>query len=112
MAGEGISEHEILEIIREWKWFWMNQTQNNEQDRQNYYARSHGIDANMMHHLASLLHKKIAPPAPSEREARALRFAAGMISGIDGFRDKHPEEVFAWIMAEADRAYDSAGGGK
>ena len=28
---------------------------------------------------------------------QALRFCAGMISGIEGFRDKHPEEVLKWI---------------
>lgn len=48
----------FLEIVRKWKHFWMNQTQNSEEDRQNYFNRAFGIDANMSHHLADLLHKE------------------------------------------------------
>lgn len=47
-----MSEKELVEIIREWKWSWMNQKQNSEQDFQNYYRRASGIDANMIYSLA------------------------------------------------------------
>ena len=36
----------------------MNQKQNNEQDYQNYFRRAMGVDANMRHHLATLIVKK------------------------------------------------------
>lgn len=52
------TEHEILEVVREWKHFWMNQTQNGEADYKNYFNRAFGIDANMSHHLAKMLYKK------------------------------------------------------
>jgi hypothetical protein len=44
-----------LEIIRKWKFFWMNQKQNSEEDFQNYFNRACGIDSNMIHHLADLI---------------------------------------------------------
>lgn len=51
----------IVKIIEKWKSFWMNQTQNSEEDRQNYFNRAFGIDANMKYHLADLLWKEIEP---------------------------------------------------
>lgn len=45
----------FLEVIREWKEFWMNQTQNSKQDYDNYFRRAIAVDANMSHHLATLL---------------------------------------------------------
>lgn len=47
-----INEKEIVDIITEWKHFWMNQTQNNKQDYENYFRRASGIDANMKYNLA------------------------------------------------------------
>lgn len=47
--------------IDEWILYWMNQTQNNEQDYQNYLRRAMGVDANMRHHLASMLAKDKEP---------------------------------------------------
>lgn len=55
-----MSEIEILEVIHEWKMFWMNQTQNNPQDYENYFHRALGVDANMSHHLAKMLHEALA----------------------------------------------------
>lgn len=45
----------VLKIIQEWKYFWMNQSQNSEEDFKNYFDRAFGIDSNMMHHLAKLI---------------------------------------------------------
>lgn len=45
----------FLKIIREWKHFWMNQTQNSKEDFENYFGRAFGIDSNMTHHLSSKL---------------------------------------------------------
>ena len=50
---EALSEENLAEIIHKWKHFWMNQTQNSEEDRKNYFDRAFGIDANMKYHLVS-----------------------------------------------------------
>lgn len=47
----------FLDVICKWKSFWMNQTQNSEDDRQNYFNRAYGVDANMKHHLAEMCSK-------------------------------------------------------
>jgi hypothetical protein len=49
----------FLDIIDEWQMFWMNQTQNNEADRLNYYRRAFGVDANMRGSLARMLTEAI-----------------------------------------------------
>lgn len=41
-----------LKIVRDWKHFWMNQTQNSKEDHANYFSRAFGVDSNMTHHLA------------------------------------------------------------
>ena len=60
------NEESIREIIHQWKWFWMNQTQNSEEDRENYYRRAVGVDSNMIHNLA----KRICRPDITEVESR------------------------------------------
>ncbi len=45
----------FLEVILKWQHFWMNQTQNSEEDFDNYFGRALGVDANMRHHLARML---------------------------------------------------------
>lgn len=62
-----MSKEEILEVITEWKFFWMNQRQNDERDYKNYLNRASGVDANMKHHLATLLHKKLEESSASSR---------------------------------------------
>lgn len=48
-----VHDHEFfLKIIRDWKHSWMNQTQNDKADFDNYFGRAFGIDANMVHSLA------------------------------------------------------------
>jgi hypothetical protein len=47
-----------LDLIEVWLSYWMNQTQNSEADRANYFRRAFGVDANMRHHLAKLLAEK------------------------------------------------------
>lgn len=47
-------EH-YLKIILKWKYLWMDQTQNSEADRKNYYSRAFGVDANMQYSLAKML---------------------------------------------------------
>lgn len=54
-----MTQNDILEIIRKWKFFWMNQKQNSEEDFQNYFTRAVGIDSNMKHDLADRLFKEI-----------------------------------------------------
>lgn len=34
---------------------------------------------------------------------KRIRFCAGLISTMDQFKDKHPEEVYEWICNEADK---------
>lgn len=62
-AGASISESDVLEAVTQWKHFWMNQTQNSEADRKNYFDRAFGVDSNMKHDLARRIVQKI-------REAR------------------------------------------
>lgn len=38
-------------IVEDWKYYWMNQKQNSEEDYQNYFRRAFGVDANMMYSL-------------------------------------------------------------
>ncbi len=40
--------------------------------------------------------------AENEKLARALRVAAGYISMTDGFADNHPEDVYEWLLLEAE----------
>lgn len=47
-----MTEEFFLKIIRDWKYSWMNQTQNDQKDYENYHRRAFGIDANMVHSLA------------------------------------------------------------
>ena len=54
---EALTKENILEVITQWKIFWMNQTQNSEADRKNYLNRAMGVDANMKHNLAERLVK-------------------------------------------------------
>ena len=90
-----MSEAEILEIIREWKWFWMNQTQNSEDDRLNYYRRSHHIDANMQHDLAGRIIKALRDDKQGARgcevsamnKVRAIGMAIGALEMIEADPD-------------------------
>lgn len=50
----GLKEH-YRDIIDEWRSIWMNQTQNNEEDRKNYFRRAIGVDSNMQYSLARML---------------------------------------------------------
>lgn len=64
-----ITKDRIMCIIDQWKYFWMDQKQNSEQDYQNYLRRAMGVDANMVHHLASLIAKSLTEvPAKGENE--------------------------------------------
>lgn len=45
------TEEELVKIIEDWKFFWMDQ-KFSEEDRKNYFNRSAGIDANMIYSLA------------------------------------------------------------
>ena len=54
-----ISERFMVDLVTEWKHFWMNQTQNNEQDRKNYFHRAFGVDANMKYDLANRIVKAL-----------------------------------------------------
>jgi len=56
LALEKYSDKYIMkEVIDEWIIYWMNQTQNSEEDYKNYLRRAMGVDANMRHHLAKLI---------------------------------------------------------
>lgn len=59
LLGEASDKNKIKDTIDEWILYWMNQTQNNEQDYQNYLRRAMGVDANMRHDLARRVSDKI-----------------------------------------------------
>ena len=63
-----MSEEKILKIIFEWKCAWMNQDQNSEADRLNYFDRAFGIDSNMQHSLAKRLHESFLEEKRKENE--------------------------------------------
>jgi hypothetical protein len=50
-----VNKEKYLKVVREWKFNWMNQTQNDPADFKNYHDRAFGIDSNMMHDLAQRL---------------------------------------------------------
>jgi hypothetical protein len=52
-----MTKEEATQLVEDWKYFWMDQTQNSEEDRKNYFSRAFGVDANMQHHLAGLISK-------------------------------------------------------
>lgn len=56
---EKLTKDFFLELVREWKFFWMDQKQNSQADYENYHRRAFGIDANMQHDLAVRLTKRI-----------------------------------------------------
>ncbi len=56
---ERLTKDTFLEIITEWKFFWMDQRQNSKEDFENYHRRAFGIDANMKHDLANRLARSI-----------------------------------------------------
>lgn len=72
---------ETIAIIREWKYYWMNQRQNSDEDYLNYFNRAYGVDANMMHHLADKIDKEIGT-ALQEAE-RKLEVALKDLSKIN-----------------------------
>lgn len=61
-------EEFFLKIVEEWKHYWMDQTQNSEADRENYFSRAFGVDANMKHDLARRLAKKVSSPSVKLQE--------------------------------------------
>ena len=54
-----VNQQSMVEVIMEWKHFWMNQTQNDEQDYKNYLHRAMGVDANMKYDLANRIVKAL-----------------------------------------------------
>lgn len=60
----------FIKIIDDWKAFWMNQTQNSEDDFQNYFNRAIGIDANMKYSLARRLEKAVNDKVDELLEAK------------------------------------------
>ena len=55
-------------VVDSWKSFWMNQTQNNEEDRFNYFNRVMGVDSNMKHHLVEMLEQEFTKHNPPKSE--------------------------------------------
>ncbi len=59
MSEVRLSKYDWTEFVREkWKYFWMNQKQNDQRDYENYHRRAFGVDANMLHHLGELIEKE------------------------------------------------------
>jgi hypothetical protein len=79
----------LLEIILEWKHFWMNQRQNSQADYENYHRRAFGIDANMQHHLATMLLAAQAAEAPGSVDEEAARACAWNIANPPDTSDYH-----------------------
>lgn len=54
-------ENELLDIILQWQFAWMDVKGTTEEDAKNYRERSRGIDANMRYDLARRLMKAGRP---------------------------------------------------
>ena len=67
----------FLAVVCNWKVFWMNQTQNGEEDQMNYFNRAFGVDSNMKHNLADRITETVQPLLYKiERYEKALMFYA------------------------------------
>lgn len=68
LKGQGAEfpEEFFVEIIMQWRMFWMNQTQNSTADRDNYRHRALGVDANMKYDLAKRIQKALASRPKAE----------------------------------------------
>jgi hypothetical protein len=49
---ERLNERWLVEQILEWKYAWMDVKGTDERDRENYFHRAFGVDANMQYNLA------------------------------------------------------------
>ena len=63
-----------IKIIEKWQCFWMNQTQNNEADRKNYFHRACGVDANMKYHLAGLVADDLILKSDYDKVSESMSF--------------------------------------
>lgn len=94
-----MTKQEILKVIEDWKYSWMNQTQNSKEDYENYFRRAFGVDSNMMHSLA---HKVMEMIAPIEQERdeyrRELESAKERIAELEGDKfNQSSAQRYWWI---------------
>lgn len=54
-----LTEQNLVEIIYKWKHIWMDVKGTDQRDRENYFSRAFGVDANMIYSLARLLQKEL-----------------------------------------------------
>ena len=87
MSKDKAQRESFLKIIQEWKWYWMNQTQNSEADYLNYQRRAHGIDANMKYDLADRL---------ADREDALEAKLAECVAALEFYADRE-----SWNIAHA-----------
>ena len=81
-----------MDIVQEWKSFWLNQRQNSQEDYENYSRRAMGIDANMKHHLADLI------------DARTLPLREAVAKVLDAASEALPSVVFSEQADELEMA--------
>lgn len=95
----------FLQIIREWKSFWMNQRQNSQADYENYSSRAMGVDANMTHHLASMLSKAAATELTAARaELEAVKAELDRYQdAVDRYQDAVVEMLAQAAPIEAEK---------
>ena len=55
----------------------------------------------LLDHIATLTAQLAAAKADGERLDKALRIAAGVVSTLPGWSDKHPQEAYDWIVAQS-----------
>lgn len=113
-AEDCLHEESILEVLRKWKSSWMNQTQNSEADRANYFTRAFGVDANMIHSAANRVSKSLMPVLAilTERDSGNLALAkshaelyvkiAERDNGIKVLKNMIRKANVVWEKAERD----------
>lgn len=78
---------EYVEIIEKWQQKWMNVTGTDERDRQNYFHRAFGVDANMRYSLAKMLVEHERALLAREREITAALEKFAMEIDEDNYHD-------------------------
>lgn len=104
---EILDADEVRQVILDWKHGWMNVTGTDEADRQNYFHRAFGVDANMQYGLARRFRERFNPEIQALEEK--LRVAVEALQEIkrnswsfsNGVSIKGPEFTLMQKASEA-----------
>lgn len=95
----------LKDVIREWKFAWMDIKGTDERDRKNYHRRAFGVDANMMHNLATRIESAFTPCPNCERLERPSCQAG--CTYFDGGEKRHDRNCIHYPESRT-KMYDDA----